>query len=443
MGKELENADSEVEMSSKDKKRIIEQFLLNREVLSKLNPFLNEVNIFKILKSKEYELRHSNILAWLLDPKGSHGLGDVFTKLFISHVIKNNRQLDYDALKWSYIDLSECEVQREKHWKDTGTRDSLDILLTTYQADGHEYLIAIENKVRASEGKEQTKRYRKNIEEERPDAEKMFVYLSADNNPPSDAQWASLSYDSIIEMLDHLIQIYHPSQEVGLIIKNYRKVCAEIMDQDDKELREAVKKIYREHKDAIDLIIQYKPDLQRDIALYIVDKIKQLHKDENVSQQSESGTHPTKSIKPILNDQKRYYSYIRFNTPAMSQYIVPMQGNKLTCWNSKDNYYYQFSFQNKSGKLLVSFTLLLNVKNLLPGDEVYKRGNEIYEITDYVERNKEKQGFRVAMKPIQSDEFSLDDLVLDSIKSKLDQYFERVMNIVYELESKLPKDKIV
>ena len=44
-------------------------------------------NIFKILKLDNYEIRHSNFVAWLLDPNGSHKLGDKFLIKFINKAL--------------------------------------------------------------------------------------------------------------------------------------------------------------------------------------------------------------------------------------------------------------------------------------------------------------------------------------------------------------------
>ncbi len=40
-------------------------------------------NPFDVLRYAEYEIRHSNVLAWLLTPGESHGLGDKFLRRFI------------------------------------------------------------------------------------------------------------------------------------------------------------------------------------------------------------------------------------------------------------------------------------------------------------------------------------------------------------------------
>ncbi len=42
-----------------------------------------EFNAFDVLRYAEYEIRHSNVLAWLLDPDGTHGIGRAFLEWFL------------------------------------------------------------------------------------------------------------------------------------------------------------------------------------------------------------------------------------------------------------------------------------------------------------------------------------------------------------------------
>ena len=39
-----------------------------------------EFNAFDVLRYSDYEIRHSNVLAWLLTPGGTHGVGDAFLR---------------------------------------------------------------------------------------------------------------------------------------------------------------------------------------------------------------------------------------------------------------------------------------------------------------------------------------------------------------------------
>ena len=44
------------------------------EAFLELSKKYNALNLFEILKITKAEIRHSDFLAWLLDPKGNHGL---------------------------------------------------------------------------------------------------------------------------------------------------------------------------------------------------------------------------------------------------------------------------------------------------------------------------------------------------------------------------------
>jgi Trp operon repressor len=49
--------------------------------LSALEALLSRFNIFRILRAARHEIRHSNMLAWLLTPDENHGLGDGVARL--------------------------------------------------------------------------------------------------------------------------------------------------------------------------------------------------------------------------------------------------------------------------------------------------------------------------------------------------------------------------
>ena len=50
---------------------------------------IEQPNIFRILKVDNYEIRHSNFLAWLFDPAENHGLGNLVFKTFIKILFEN------------------------------------------------------------------------------------------------------------------------------------------------------------------------------------------------------------------------------------------------------------------------------------------------------------------------------------------------------------------
>ena len=62
---------------------------------NKLNHSIRQTDIFKILGVSRSEQCHSKFIAWLLDPNGSHGLGEFSLRRFLQllAIKKNSRGL--------------------------------------------------------------------------------------------------------------------------------------------------------------------------------------------------------------------------------------------------------------------------------------------------------------------------------------------------------------
>ena len=58
----------------------LQKFLLDINCLDELLPWTGKFNIFDVLKISRTEIRHSNVLSWLLSANENHGLGDAFIK---------------------------------------------------------------------------------------------------------------------------------------------------------------------------------------------------------------------------------------------------------------------------------------------------------------------------------------------------------------------------
>ncbi|OUO50895.1 hypothetical protein B5F77_11755 [Parabacteroides sp. An277] len=106
-------------------------------------------NVFSILNLEANETRtHSAFIAELLNPKGSHGVGDAFLKAFLS-ILKLS---DFD------FDTASAEVQVEYHIgfknEDATTGGRIDILITS-----KDKAILIENKIYAGDQENQLIRY--------------------------------------------------------------------------------------------------------------------------------------------------------------------------------------------------------------------------------------------------------------------------------------------
>ena len=62
----------------------LEDFLMEIELLDQIEAQLSKFNVFETLSMFHNEIRHSNVLSWLMKPKDNHGLGDIFLKKVIT-----------------------------------------------------------------------------------------------------------------------------------------------------------------------------------------------------------------------------------------------------------------------------------------------------------------------------------------------------------------------
>ena len=95
-------------------------------------------NPFDVLQVADVEIRHSNVLAWLLAPDGTHGIGGRFLRAFIEHLTRRPHAAFLSRL--SRFDKDNVEVRREDY-QDGGYAD------ITVGFRMEKVLLIIENKV--------------------------------------------------------------------------------------------------------------------------------------------------------------------------------------------------------------------------------------------------------------------------------------------------------
>src|SRR5262245_21036307 len=69
----------------------LNELLVNCPDLGRLEGMLGGFNLFRVLKFEHGEIRHSNVLAWILDPSESHSLDETFLKKWLMRVIHDSR----------------------------------------------------------------------------------------------------------------------------------------------------------------------------------------------------------------------------------------------------------------------------------------------------------------------------------------------------------------
>jgi hypothetical protein len=190
-----------------------------------------------------------------LDPKGSHGLDDLFLKRFLREVFSSEKFEEIDQVDVEGLNLNEVQVLRE--W------NHIDLLVVL-----SEVIICIENKVFSQDHSKQLERYKDVIEHSYPNKKKVFVYLNPEGDESNEETdtYQPLSYDFIIDVLERIIEVYGDSikPQVLVYIKDYITVVKQDIMGTDK-LVELSQKIYSNHKEIIDFILENKPDLTSEV----------------------------------------------------------------------------------------------------------------------------------------------------------------------------------
>jgi hypothetical protein len=293
-------------------KKALEDFLLDIDCLDALRPWTDRFNIFDVLKISSAEIRHSNMLAWLLDPNENHGYGDKILAGLFQKVVNNDSAGKYDVCSLLLMDLDEFEVARE--WK------NIDILLTSNK---EKTVIVIENKIWSGEHDDQLKRYRQIVEKNFSDfTRRIYLYLTPNGDEASDPDsWISISYTDIVDIISGELSKADRNTDAEVLIRNY----VDMLRRDivnDQELDELCDKIYRKHKKALDLLFAHRTDPRSRINGLVADTLKQLDSEGLVRQCSEWPT-----------------SFVTDRMDAMLPPVAEDQGS----WKTGRTYHYWFS----------------------------------------------------------------------------------------------------
>ena len=235
----------------------LERLIVDNSDLEHLEDLIAEFNIFEVLGVQTRETRHSAFLAWLLDPSGNHGLGDYFLRRFLWQVTSRARAVGmttttaFDVDGWK---LTDVEVVTERH--------NIDILLTG-DIDG--FVCAVENKLFSGEHSDQLRRYRETVSREYPTLTPIFVLLSVEGDPAAGEEDASnyvpIGYTQIAELIQKSLESRGSNlgtdvrSALGQYVATLRRHVLS-----DSEIQRLARKIYQNHKGAIDLIIEARPD---------------------------------------------------------------------------------------------------------------------------------------------------------------------------------------
>jgi hypothetical protein len=365
--------------------------------LDRLELFLRKTNFFYIINCQNLEIRHSNFLAWLLNPKENHGFGDYFLKRFLKDIFSNRTVTWIDEFDIDQINFEDVEIKRE--W------NNIDILIKT-----KDFIICIENKMKSREHSNQLQKYKKILETKFPkQPHQAFVYLTPFGEPPKNKEDAEIylnySYYDISKNIQNILDLYSQSMlpKIREYIEDYQTVLRrEVMKED--ELNKLARKIYGSHNEAIDFIFENKPDRILEVLDIINEKILK------------SGW--------VLASPNKGYS--RFLTNNLDK-IIPKTGN---WYRGKESFVFEIEYCYKKLK----FQTVIS-----PGNEENRK--ILTKALEAVKGSKPPRGKTWIVQFSQKWPYNVEDHTDEEIRKKLDEIWPDIELNVTEVERQLLKLK--
>ncbi|HBQ14104.1 MAG TPA: hypothetical protein DEF51_24230, partial [Myxococcales bacterium] len=220
---------------------------------------------FHILGIETRETSHAALLAWLLDPHASHGMGPEPLRRFILLAARMDASGSMlDAVDIDHLDLADALTETEQ-WIDvpgTERRRRLDILVSAAlpgEADAKPVLV-LEYKVDATEGEDQTADYARwaatqPLQFGEREVLPLQVYLCpvvSDDCAPA-SPFVTMGYDAYLGWADGVSGL-EKTEQAAMLLDEWR-ACLQVRNDVVDEAQEALTaKLEENHGDALALL---------------------------------------------------------------------------------------------------------------------------------------------------------------------------------------------
>lgn len=211
----------------------------------------DDFNIFSVLAMERAEVKHSKILADLLNPNGSHKHGHLFLQSFLQKYMKGKIDDFSDFCKKANVSTEQSHIVDNQ-------QGYIDIVVET-----KDIAIVIENKIDALDQPKQLQRY---MSSKASDLSNVFViYLTLNGKEASEDSRGSLNNDEIIYLSyeEHIAEwiqqciIDALHENIKIVLIQYLAVIEKITNQNSKkENKELTKLLLQDGNMSIAIKIQ-------------------------------------------------------------------------------------------------------------------------------------------------------------------------------------------
>ena len=344
-----------------DNMAVISRFIEDIDCLAPITQAVNKVNLFEILSVSRTEIRHSNLLAWLMNPHGNHGLGDC--------VLRGMVQFAEEGLQ---LDYSSFSIRREDN--------HIDILAVSQK---EKTVVCIENKTYSGEHDDQLEKYRRYVDTTLSGYRRILIFLTRKGKTASDPEnWLAMSYGDVLKIIEGARTGKALQPEVNLILDNYAEVIRGFGGGDDPA-RKLCEEVYQKHRKALDLIFscnledseengelteeqktcrelywKYRKELMK------INEYRPKQKDDPVTEAVRLWAEAKTQEGYITTcPEKRTKTFERFTTRFMSELLPDAVGCR-SGWNTENFYFYEISNSEKNREHKLTLQLCVNLRNI-------------------------------------------------------------------------------
>ncbi|WP_052269647.1 PDDEXK-like family protein [Leisingera sp. ANG-M6] len=232
----------------------LEALFVNNEHLERIEAYLNRFNPIRVMKMERMEIRHSAILAWLLDPSETHGLGDRFLKVFLAEAYRGSSlAAGPTALEISQADMRDAEVRCE--WL------NIDIFILS---ERNRWAFVIENKFDSKLHGDQLANYMRKVRgvyKTQEDLQIQGVFLTLRDEAFDNHDYVPIGYGEICTFLSRFLEqeAYLLRPEISTFLTHYIEILQEAtgMSKERDEMVKLARELYRSHKKVLDFVIEH------------------------------------------------------------------------------------------------------------------------------------------------------------------------------------------
>lgn len=339
----------------------LKELMLDEDFTSLQNLVNEEVNLMEILRVSHKELQHSNFLAWFFNPNQTHNLGDFALKEFIKIYFKENQfqnlgnEAGLSVFDFVQLDFDDLEIKREYK--------NIDLIFLSRK---NQFCIVIENKIYATEGKGQLKKYRTIIENEYPDFKhKIYIFLTLEDQQISESEqdfYVQLNYEHIIKLVEQVISSHRLklATKTKFVFEQYLQTLKSMLNKNE-EIEKVAQQLYKKYKSAFDLVFKYSVPSDTN---EIWTKLNSLISNE-------------KSIRPFHSNK----TYLRFQPNFLYDNIEKLRNNELILPNEDltNNWVFLFEFNIRNTQ--VTFDCKIGAGNQDAREKlygIYKKHKDVF-----------------------------------------------------------------